>query len=117
VGTYSNITISLSDGRTSVSLPEFPIAVTENATGSVTLDWTAPTENTNGTPLTNLGGYWIYYGTSANALTKTIQIANPGIVTYVISNLSPGTWYFAVSAYTTADVQSGRSAVASKTLD
>ena len=57
VGTYSNITISLSDGTTSVSLPAFPIAVTENATGSVTLDWIAPTENTNGTPLTNLAGY------------------------------------------------------------
>jgi hypothetical protein len=117
VGTYSNITISLSDGTTSVSLPAFPIAVTENATGSVTLDWAAPTENTNGTPLTNLAGYWIYYGNSADALTKTIQITNPGIVTYVISNLSPGTWYFAVSAYTTADVQSSQSAVASKTLD
>jgi hypothetical protein len=117
VGTYSNITISLSDGTTSVSLPAFPIAVTENATGSVTLDWAAPTENTNGTPLTNLAGYWIYYGSSANALTKSIQIANPGIVTYVISNLSPGTWYFAVTAYSSADVQSSESAVASKTLD
>ncbi len=35
VGTYSNITISVSDGTTSASLPSFPIAVTDNASGSV----------------------------------------------------------------------------------
>ncbi len=70
----------------------------------------------DGTPLTNLAGYLIYYGTSANAMTETVKIANPGILTYVLSNLSPGTWYFAVSAYTSADVQSGQSAVASNTI-
>jgi hypothetical protein len=113
VGTYSNISISVSDGKTSATLPSFPIAVTENATGSVTLSWTAPTENTNGTALTDLAGYWIYYGTSSNALTKTMKISNPGVVTYVLSNLSPGTWYFAISAYTTGNVQSAESAVAS----
>jgi hypothetical protein len=116
VGTYSNIIISLSDGTTSVSLPAFTITVTENATGSVTLQWTAPTENTNGTPLTNLAGYWIYYGTSANALTKSVQITNPGIVSYVLQNLSPGTWYFALSSYTNAGVQSSTSPVASTTV-
>jgi hypothetical protein len=116
VGTYANISISVSDGKTSASLPTFPIAVTENATGSVTLSWMPPTENTNGTPVTDLAGYWIYYGTSGNAMTKTVRIANPGIVTYVLSNLAPGTWYFAVTAYTTADVQSSQSAVASGTI-
>ena len=116
VGTYSNIGISVSDGRTSVSLPAFPIVVTQDATGSVTLDWVAPTSNTNGTPLTDLAGYWIYYGTSANALTQTVQIANPGILTYVLNNLTPGTWYFAVTAYTSANVQSNQSAVANQTV-
>lgn len=116
VGTYSNIGISVSDGRTSVSLPAFPIVVTQDATGSVTLDWVAPTSNTNGTPLTDLAGYWIYYGTSANALTQTVQVANPGILTYVLNNLTPGTWYFAVTAYTSANVQSNQSAVANQTV-
>lgn len=116
VGTYANIIISVSDGKTSASLPGFPIAVTENATGSVTLNWLAPADNTDGTPLTNLAGYMLYYGTSANALTKTVRISNPGVMSYVLSNLSPGTWYFAVTAYTTADVQSGQSAVASEML-
>jgi hypothetical protein len=117
VATYSNITISVSNGATSVSLPAFPIAVTQIANGSATLDWVAPTENTNGTPLTNLAGYRIYYGTSATALTQTVQIANPNTVTYEVTNLSPGTWYFSVRSYTTANVESNASAVASKTIN
>jgi len=116
VGTYSNITISVSDGKTT-ALPSFPIAVTQSGNASVTLSWTAPTENTNGTPLTNLAGYWIFYGTSADAMTKSVQIANPGLVTYVLSNLSPGTWYFSMTAYSTADVHSANSAVASYVID
>ena len=117
VATYSNITIGLSDGTTSVYLPAFPIAVTESANGSATLTWLAPTENTDGTPLTNLAGYRIYYGTSESAMTQTVQIASPGTLTYTISNLSPGTWYFEVRDYTTANVESDASAVASKTIE
>jgi hypothetical protein len=117
VGTYSSITIGVSDGTTSVSLPAFQIEVTEMANGSATLTWVAPTENTDGTPLTNLAGYRIYYGTNATAMSQIVQIANPGIVTYVVANLWSGTWYFSVRAYTSANVESGVSAVVSKTID
>jgi hypothetical protein len=87
------------------------------ANGSATLQWVAPTENTNGTALTNLAGYRIYYGTSATAMTQTVQITNPDIVTYEVSNLSPGTWYFSARSYTSANVESNASAVASKTIN
>jgi hypothetical protein len=117
VNTYTNISIGVSDGTTSVSLPAFQIAVTQIANGSATLAWAAPTENTNGTPLANLAGYQIYYGTSATAMTQTVKIANPGIVTYVISNLSPATWYFSVKAYTGANMQSSASVMVSKTIN
>lgn len=116
VGTYANITISVSDGKTKVPMASFPISVTQSANASVTLSWTAPTENTNGTALTNLAGYMIYYGTSANQLTHAVKIANPGIASYVVSELSPGTWYFAMASYTTSDVQSANSTVASTLL-
>jgi hypothetical protein len=43
-----------------------------------------------------------------------VQIANPGIVTYAVSNLSPGTWYFSIRDYTSANVESGASVVVSK---
>jgi hypothetical protein len=116
VGTYANIVIGVSDGTHQASLPAFPIAVTETATASASLSWTAPTENTNGTVLTNLVGYVIKYGSSANTMTQSVTIDSPGILSYVISNLSPGTWYASVTAYT-ADNQSTPSAVASWTVD
>jgi nitrite reductase/ring-hydroxylating ferredoxin subunit len=117
VGTYSGITISASDGQSTVSLPTFPISVTQTADASVNLSWTPPTENTNGSALTNLAGYWIYYGPSAGELTHSVQIKGVGVTSYVVSNLSPGTWYFSMTAYTTASVQSASSAVASGTAN
>ena len=64
VGTYTNIGISVSDGDLSSSLPRFSVAVIQNADGSITLSWTAPTENEDGSALTDLAAYKIYYGTS-----------------------------------------------------
>jgi hypothetical protein len=117
VGSDSNISISVSDGTTNASLPAFAIAVVQSANGSASLQWVAPTDNTNGSPLTNLAGFRIYYGTSASTMTQTAQIANPTINTYLLSNLTPATWFFEVVAYTTANVESSASAVASKTID
>ncbi len=117
VGTYSGIVISVSDGKTSTSLGAFAIAVTQVSTGSVTLTWTAPTQNTDGTQLTNLASYRIYYGTNSAALTQTVDVTNASISTYVISNLSPGTWYFAVKAKSVAGVESDLSNMASKAVN
>ena len=112
-GPYSNILISVSNGKASASLAAFSITVT---TGSATVSWTAPTQNTNGTPLTDLAGYTISYGSSPSSLTQTIQLANPSATSYVVSNLSPGTYYFAVAAYATDGTQSVESPVGSKTI-
>src|SRR5204863_8304613 len=56
VGSYNNITISVSDGAATTSLAAFNIQVVAVATGSVTLSWTPPTQNTDGTPLNDLAG-------------------------------------------------------------
>jgi hypothetical protein len=84
--------------------------------GSATLSWTPPTSNSDGTPLTDLAGFYIYYGTTAGSLTNTIKVANPGAVSYVVSNLGSGTWYFAIAAYTNTGVVSPQSNVGSKTI-
>lgn len=84
--------------------------------GSATLTWTAPTQNSNGTALTNLAGYHIYYGTSTGSLSNEINITSPGTLTYVVSNLSTGTWYFAVAAYTNTGLEGAMSNVGSKTI-
>ena len=116
VGTYSNISITVGDGKTSTALNAFAIAVTTVANGRATLSWTAPTENTDGSTLSNLAGYRIRYGTSAGALTQTIVIDNASVTTYVVEDLSPATWYFAVTAVNSQGAESSNSNVANKQI-
>ena len=84
--------------------------------GTATLSWTPPTQNTDGSALTNLAGYRIHYGTSPTALVQTVQIASAGASGYVISDLSPGTWYFAVRAYSSAGSESANTNDGSKVV-
>jgi hypothetical protein len=114
--TYSNIIISASDGKSSAKLPAFSISVTQSPSPSrsATLSWDAPTRNTDGSALLNLAGYRIHYGTAAGVLTKSIQVANPGLTTYVVENVGTGTFYFAVKAYTKDGTESAASNVISK---
>lgn len=123
VGKSSNIVISVSNGVMSASLAAFSVTVNAAVassppptTGSATVSWVAPTTNSDGSPLTNLAGYTIHYGNSATALNQTVQVANAGAASYVLTNLASGTWYFAVSAYTSSGSSSSLSAVASKTI-
>jgi hypothetical protein len=116
VGSYGGITITVSDGSASVSLVAFSITVTEVATGSATLSWTPPTQNSDGSALTDLAGYQIHYGSSESNLSQFVSVANGSLSTYVIDNLTPGTWYFAVAAVNSRGVSSPLSSVASKTI-
>jgi Putative Ig domain len=116
-GTYANIAISVSDGVKAASLPAFAIIVNQVSNGSATVNWTPPTANSDGTALTNLAGYRIEYGNATNALSNTIQVTGTGLTSYAISNLSPGTWYFGVVAYTASGAQSALSNVGSKTIN
>jgi hypothetical protein len=83
---------------------------------SVDVTWTAPTANTNGSALTNLAGYTVHYGTSATALTKSVDVASAGATDYIVQGLSGGTWYFAVTSYTNTGLQSSYSSIVSKTI-
>jgi hypothetical protein len=114
VGTYSNITISVSDGSASSSLAAFNIQVVATATGSASLTWNPPTQNTDGSPLTDLAGYRVYWGTSQGNYSNAVTVNNPGLSTYVVDQLTPATWYFTVTALNAAGVESGFSNVASK---
>jgi hypothetical protein len=87
-----------------------PVKVTD---GSATLDWTPPTQNSDGTTLTNLAGYTVYYGTSPESLTQSIKVTNPGLTAFTVTNLSSGTWYFVVTSYSAGGLESTRSPVVS----
>ena len=116
VGNYANIVISASDGKASASLPAFAIAVNQVSFGSAALSWSPPSQNTDGSVLTDLTGYRIYYGTTPSALTQTIQVNGAGISSYIVDNLAPATYYFAVRAYTSNGTESASSNTASKAV-
>jgi hypothetical protein len=119
VGATGNIALTATDGSATASLPFFTIDVTAPAVpaaGSASLSWTAPTLNTDGTPVTDLAGYHIYYGTSVAALNSSIDVPDAATTEYEISNLSSGTYYFIVIAYNSLGLDSAASNQASKTI-
>ena len=82
--------------------------------GSATLTWNAPTTNADGSPLTDLAGYKIYYGTSSGNYSVSVDVRN--VTTYTVDSLSSGKYYFAVTAYDTSNNESGYSNEVSKQI-
>jgi hypothetical protein len=81
--------------------------------GVATLDWLPPTQNSDGSALTNLAGYTVYYGTSPDNLSQSVKVTNPGLTAYAVTGLSSGTWYFAVTSYSAEGVESNRTTTVS----
>ena len=75
-----------------------------------------PLFNTNGTPLTDVTGYRVHYGTSPTNLTRSVLVSGVGITSRVISGLAPGTYYFAVTTLNSTGTESDRSNAAAKTV-
>ncbi len=68
--------------------------------GSAALSWQAPTTNEDGTPLADLAGFKVYYGTVSPIDKSNGQSIDVGNTTaYTLSGLSLGTHYFTVTAY------------------
>lgn len=118
IGTFADIVITANTAAGSSSLPAFAIDVTQSSTavGAATLSWAPPTENTDGSEVSDLAGYNIYYGTSKDALDKKIQITNPGLTAYTVAELGSGTYFFGISAFTASGAESEISVVGSKTI-
>jgi hypothetical protein len=74
--------------------------------GSAPVSCKPPTQNTDGTVLTDLSGFRFYYGKSVDALTTFVTLAKPSPCSTTIDNLAPGTWYFTVTALTSAGAES-----------
>src|SRR5579863_9420023 len=85
----------------------------QGTSGQATLSWTAPEENTDGSALTNLAGFRIYYGTSTDAMNTVIDIPSVGISTFVVDNLGSGTYYFSIRAYNSDGAESALSKIVS----
>jgi hypothetical protein len=84
--------------------------------GTATLDWTAPTTNSDGSALTDLAGYKVYYGTASGSHPQSIDVGN--VATYEVTNLPNGfTYYFVVTAYNQSGVESDPSNEGSKAIN
>ena len=106
IGLYTNIVITVSDGQASATTSTFSIDVTQVQLGSVTLSWTAPTQNTDGSTLTDLAAYRIYYGTSQGSYPNQIRIDNSGTTSFVVDNLVPDTYFFVATAINSQGIES-----------
>lgn len=84
---------------------------------SATLSWTAPTQNTDGTALTDLAGYRLYSGTVQGGPYELAgDVDNPSVTSFIVQPLSTGTWYFAATSYNAIGVESAFSNEAMKVL-
>jgi len=75
--------------------------------GDVTLAWDANSES-------DLAGYKVYFGTASRVYGAPIVIGTG--TTYMVTGLAPGTYYFAVTAFNTAGLESGFSNEVSATV-
>ncbi|GAB4388539.1 MAG: hypothetical protein Kow0025_08450 [Thermodesulfovibrionales bacterium] len=75
------------------------VALPSLASASViTLAWEAPTTKVDGSPLGDLAGFKLYYGTLPGNYSATLDAG--AATTYQMTDLEPGaTYYFAVTAY------------------
>jgi hypothetical protein len=72
------------------------------------LSWVAPTTNSDGTALTDLAGYKVYYGTASGVYGTPTDAGN--VITYTLTGLTKGqTYYVAVTAYDTSNNESVKS--------
>jgi hypothetical protein len=84
--------------------------------GTAVLSWDAPTKGIDGTPITNLAGYHVYYGTSVEAMDQLVDVPGAANTSVSIGNLGSGTYYFSVAAYTTAGIEGLKAMPVSKAL-
>ena len=78
-----------------------PLQSQQSALVTVALSWTAPTQNLDGTVLTDLAGYRIYWGASIDTLTNVIEVAGKDTVQHTIPDFAFGDWVFVVAAVDT----------------
>ena len=99
LGTTDDVSIGVTDGMLTSFLPPFSITVYAFGHASVTVSWTIPTTNEDGSPLTDLAGFKVYYGNRQGVYPESTTVLNPGVSSLVVDNLSfDTTYYFAVVA-------------------
>jgi len=79
------------------------------------LRWRAPTQNVDGSPLTDLAGYNVYWGTESRVYQGVHTIDDPAVTQWE-ADLPPGSYYFALTAFDADRSESGYSNEVIKTI-
>jgi len=65
--------------------------------GPIELSWVAPEENVDGSALTDLAGYRIYYGTMSRSYSDMVELGAPAATSHTLT-LASGDYYVAMTA-------------------
>jgi hypothetical protein len=111
VGIDSDIVITASYAQGTAALAGFSIQVLPPppANRSVTISWTPPAANTDGSALTDLAGYRIYYqrfDIRNWGAQQSLTVADPKATRSVLQGLLPGTYTLCITAYNASNVES-----------
>ena len=102
-----------------VCLPAFSATNSAPVTnGQLTLQWTAPVSRSDGTPLSlsDIGGYRIYYGTSAGNYPNRIDVADGTAQAVTITDLPVGTYNLVMTTYDGDGLESAYSSMVTKSV-
>ena len=102
----------------STPTPSSTTPSTPVATGSATINWTAPVARADGSPLSlaDIEGYRIYYGSSAGDYPNSVDIDDGTAVQLTLSNLPLGTYHLVMTTYDVAGRESALSPEIIKTI-
>jgi hypothetical protein len=78
--------------------------------GTALVSWNPPTNNTDGSTITDLAGFKIYYGRFPGEYDQTITINNSGLLSYLVENLASSDWFFVMTAFNKSGIESAYSA-------
>lgn len=106
-----------SEGNAYTDTINITVLPADELLNSATLSWNPPLYNTDGSELTNLAGYKIYYGQTETKLDMVILVNDPNLTSYNIDNLSSGTTYFFyITAFNSAGNESEKTDTVTLTL-
>jgi hypothetical protein len=111
-GWSGNKALSGSQVITGVSATTTYTLTCSEASGQAAVSWTAPTNNTDGSPLVDLAGYELYHATTAAGLSGASPISLGLGTSYTIANLPAGPRYVGIKARNAAGALSAMSNVA-----
>ena len=84
--------------------------------GWAVVSWTPPTTTADGSALTDLAGYELFYGRRPSELAHIVKVPDVHVTRMTVRGLDSGTWYFVVTAYTRSGAMSFPSNVVSKKI-